>query len=71
MASRRGVGTDVVMKRRFRQLGGLPWTTYSLLPSGSRNENIGGTPSPKRKTSASREHADSTGRNVIVVGPRS
>ena len=35
------------------QLGHRPSTTISVLPSGSRNQNSGGTGSPKRLTSAS------------------
>lgn len=36
-----------------KSAAGRYWTTMSVLPSGSRNQNIGGTGSPIRLTSAS------------------
>jgi hypothetical protein len=38
---------------RLRSARQLCWTIISVLPSGSRNQNIGGTGSPMRAISAS------------------
>jgi hypothetical protein len=46
-------GEEAVIGAHRQADGGLYWTTMRVLPSGSRNQNIGGTGSPIRLTSVS------------------